>query len=95
MKALRFSPAAISDISAIWEYTAQQWGPDQADHYVDDIRDLCLALAAGHKTGRPLDLRPGYRQHPVASHLVFYRETGDQLHVIRILHNRMDFARHL
>ena len=44
---LTFSPAAIADIGAIWDYTAETWSVGQADHYVDDIRNACVALAGG------------------------------------------------
>lgn len=45
MKPLAFSPAAEADIDGIWDYSAETWGPDQADRYTDEIRDACLALA--------------------------------------------------
>ena len=31
MKTLTFSPAAAADIENIWDYSAEHWGPDQAD----------------------------------------------------------------
>jgi len=44
-----FSPAAIADLEGIWDYTAEQWGLDQADLYIDSIRDACIGLANGEK----------------------------------------------
>lgn len=58
MKHLAFSPAAEADIDGIWDYSAQTWGPDQADRYTDEIRDACLALAHDHKTGAPRRCAP-------------------------------------
>ena len=46
MKALSFSPRAEVDIDGIWDYSADNWGPDQADRYTDEIRDACHALAS-------------------------------------------------
>lgn len=60
MSRVTFSPAAIADIDGIWDYTAETWGVDQAEHYADDIRDTCNALAAGLKKGRAVDVREGY-----------------------------------
>ena len=40
------------------------------------------------------DVRPGYRAFHEGRHLIFYREAGDQIEIIRILHDRMDFRRH-
>ncbi|MCK9509999.1 MAG: type II toxin-antitoxin system RelE/ParE family toxin [Pigmentiphaga sp.] len=45
MKAVAFSPAAEADLGEIWDYTADRWGPGQADSYTDAIRDTCHALA--------------------------------------------------
>ena len=95
MKALAFSPLAIADIEAIWDYSAENWGPDQADRYTDEIRDACFALAAGSKAGRAVDVRPGYLKYPTRSHVIYFRDTPNQLEVIRVLHGRQDVERHL
>ena len=92
---LTFSPAAAADIGAVWDYTAETWGLDQADRYVDDIRAACVALAGGERTGRKVDVRDGYLKYPVGRHLIFYRQDGTGIVVIRVLHQRMDVDRHL
>jgi len=38
------SPAAQADLEQIWEYTARNWGEDQAARYILGIRDACRAL---------------------------------------------------
>lgn len=95
MKALVFSPAAAADIDGIWDYSAAHWGPDQADRYTDDIRDACQALAAGGRRGRPVDVRPGTLKHPAGTHMIYFRDRGDRLEVIRILHQKQDVSRNL
>lgn len=90
MKTIAFSPAARADLAAIWDYSAQTWGPDQADHYTDTIRDACLELASGEKRGRVVDVRPGYLKITAGSHRVYFRETDDRIEVIRILHGKQD-----
>ena len=95
MKALGFSPAAAADIVAIWDFSADRWGPDQADRYTDEIRDSCLALAGGRARGQAVDLRPGYLKYRTGSHVIYYRDRGERLEVIRVLHGRMDVDRHL
>lgn len=92
---LTFSPAAVADIGAIWDYTAENWGPDQADRYIDSIRDTCLALAKGEIAGRRVEVREGYLKFPVGRHLVFFRQSEAGLQVIRVLHQMMDTERHL
>lgn len=95
MKALTFSPAAEADIDAIWDYSADNWGPDQADRYTDEIRDACRALANGHKQGRTVDIRPGYLKCLNGSHVIYFRDQGDHLEIIRVLHGQQDTERHL
>jgi len=95
MKSLLFSPAAEADLADIWRYSAEQWGVDQAGQYIDDLRDACHALATGTRQGRRTDIRPGYLKYLVGRHLLYFKENDGCLEIIRILHARMDVARHL
>lgn len=95
MKAVRLSPAAESDLSEIWRYTARTWSLEQAESYHDQIIAAFEGLTAGTKKGRTVDARPGYLKYLVGSHLIFYRERNSQIEVVRILHSRMDVDRHL
>jgi len=95
MKSLIFSPAAQADMDAVWDYTLEHWGLDQAERYTDDIRDVCHDLVLGHRQGRPVNVRPGYLKCPVGSHVIYFRDYHDRIEVVRILHGRMDVNRHL
>lgn len=97
MTVVVFSPRARSDLAEIWDFTAGRWGADQADRYVGAIVATVDAVAAGEKTGRAVDrVRRGYRRIRSGSHLVFYRRGASaEVVVVRILHERMDVARHL
>ncbi len=92
-----FSPAAIKDIDAIWEYTADTWNEKQANAYVSNIRDACHSLAEGRSRGRSIDaVRFGYWKLAVCSHFLVYRRIdGDVIDVVRVLHNRMDLPNRL
>ncbi|MGO7213175.1 type II toxin-antitoxin system RelE/ParE family toxin [Rhizobium ruizarguesonis] len=65
MTGIIFSPAAQTDIDKIWDYTATSWNVDQAERYIQDIRDACHELAEGRRMSRPSDIRKGYRKVPV------------------------------
>ncbi|WP_246767456.1 type II toxin-antitoxin system RelE/ParE family toxin [Rhizobium leguminosarum] len=65
MTGVIFSPAAQTDIDKIWDYTATSWNVDQAERYIQDIRDACHELAEGRRMSRPSDIRKGYRKVPV------------------------------
>lgn len=90
MKGLALSPAAMTDLEDIWDYSTTHWGLDQADRYTDEIRDACHALADGSKHGSIVNLRPGYLKCIAGSHVIYFLDQGDQLDVIRILHQRQD-----
>lgn len=89
-------PAAERDLEEIWRFSNERWGPDQADRYIVQIVDCFVALGGEFPPGQPCDdIRPGYRKARVGSHIVFYRSAGADLEIVRILHQSMDFDRHL
>lgn len=58
------------------------------------IRDAVVRLAEHPGLGRRCDdIRQGYFKLAVQS--LFYREDGDDIVIIRVLHGQMDFERHL
>ncbi|MBF0269111.1 MAG: type II toxin-antitoxin system RelE/ParE family toxin [Alphaproteobacteria bacterium] len=93
--AYQLSPRAVTDLEDIWLYTFKNWSLEQADGYHNAIVDAVEGLAAGRKSGRPVDIREGYFKYPVGSHLVFYRFTESGLAIVRVLHQSMDVGRHL
>ena len=57
---------------------------------------LQITVAADPRKGSACDdIRAGYRKFPVGSHVLFFREVDSGIDIVRILHSRMDFARHL
>ena len=40
-------------------------------------------------------IRPGYRRYNVGRHMIYFRVTSYGIVLIRILHDRMEAARHL
>jgi len=90
------SPRAKSDIEEIWRYTENHWGADQAERYIREISRYIDIIAAHPTSGRPCpEVRTGYYKYRTGSHFLFYRVTSDGIDVVRILHERMDFGRHL
>ena len=90
------SPRAQADIEAIWDYSSEHWGIEQAEAYTREIRERIEEVAARPEIGRDCsDIRTGYHKISCGSHVVFYRLVGEGVDVVRILHERMDFARHI
>ena len=96
MAGYALSPAAQADLSEIWDYTARLWGRAQAERYTRDIQATCKVLSRGTLIGLSAeDIRPGYRNIGVGSHVMYYRERAGTLEIVRILHRRMDVSRHI
>lgn len=90
------SPRAETDLDEIWDYTADRWGLDQAETYTRALWHRIEAVAAKPAMGQDCsDIRAGYWKIPYGSHVLFYRLTGDGVDIVRILHERMDFERHI
>ncbi len=96
MAEYRLTPAAERDLEAIWTYTVQQWGIDQANRYIDFMTAMFAELARSPKTAPTCDhIRPGYRRRSIERHMIYFRTTNYGIAVVRILHDRMDAPRHL
>lgn len=96
MSRFTLSPRAQADIEEIWNYTVDRWNVNQAEVYLRKIMAAIEAVADEPHLGRPCDeARAGYRKYPAASHVLFCRMTPDGVDIVRILHQRMDFERHL
>ena len=91
----RLSPAAESDLDAIYNYTFEVFGPRQADRYLQDLDNAFQRLATMPELGREADWRPGLLRYRYQSHMVFYTVERDGLMIRRILHARMDFGSRL
>lgn len=89
------SPRAQQDLDEIWDFSAERWGEDQADAYVRAIWAAVKIVSEDPRRGQECDVRAGYLKYGVGRHVLFYKRIMDGVEVIRILHERMDFGRHL
>ncbi|MDN5557964.1 MAG: type II toxin-antitoxin system RelE/ParE family toxin [Ruaniaceae bacterium] len=96
MTSYRLTPAAQRDLSSIWDYTEKRWDLLQPELYMSEIRAAIERIAEDPARGRACDeIREGYHRYSIGSHLIFYIERAGGIDVIRVLHQRMDFTRHL
>ena len=96
MRRYRLAPAAQRDLSSIWDFTLERWDEIQAETYISEIRAAIERIAGDPQRRRNCDeIREGYRRYGIGSHLIFYIVRTDSVDVIRILHQRMDPARHI
>lgn len=93
---LSISPLADHDLAEIWVYSAEHWSADQANRYIRMLNEGFAAVAKNILRARACDeIRSGYFRFNAGSHVVFCRIQGDTLDIVRVLHQRMDFQRHL
>ncbi len=95
-----FTPKARQDLNDIWDFTVERWDAAQADRYVVAIVRACQDLAADRLVGCEANvIRRGYLSHRVGANVVFFRrdsgDDGEAIEIVRILHERMDPARHI
>lgn len=90
------SPRAQEDLSEIWDYSVERWGMDQADSYLRLLHRAIEVVAADPRVGTSCDeVCAGYRKYPAGSHMLLYRQSQAGIDIVRVLHGRMDFDRHL
>lgn len=93
---LRLSPRARADVEDIWKYSARKWGIDQAEIHVRRLGHHIALIVEHPDLGRSRsDIRAGYHSFPCEDHVAFYRIVNGGAEVVRNLHKRMDYRRHL
>jgi toxin ParE1/3/4 len=87
------SPLAEADLEEIGDYIAMD-SPLRALAFVEELRAQCRVLAQ-----LPLafpareELAPGSRVMPYRRYLIFYRPSGRDIRIERILHGARDVGR--
>lgn len=90
------APRAQADIEEIWDYTEEHWGLRQAALYTKELQKAIETIARDPRSGRACDdVRPGYRRFSVGAHVIFLLVDADQIRVMRVLHQSMDFEQRL
>ena len=92
------SERAKKDIADIWNYTASEWSEKQAVRYYNELLDTCERIASNpYVIGRSYDdVRPDLRGITCGRHIIFFRIISQRkVRIVRILHTRMDFSRHI
>ena len=96
MRAIDRHPRARRDLIEIWFYTFDQWGGEQADHYLRGIDAAIRQLAENPFLGADFGhVRKGIRRHSAGRHRIFYRVNRQTIEIVRVLHASMDFQDHL
>ena len=98
MAKIRLSRKAIADLDGIWDHTVETWSEEQAVIY---YRQIYTVIQGSNSLPAFLEkdynvIKPGLLGFKVGHHIVFYKKHKDEsIYVDRILHEKMDYQRHL
>ena len=98
MRKYLLQSAAAARLEDIYRYTIEQFGPAQADRYLNGAFELFEDIAAKRITWQRIPGEFGvdgyYARYK--SHFVFWKLRSDgQIAIVAVLHQRMDLARRL
>lgn len=83
--------ATEKDLNDIFDYTAQEFGFDQAVEYLLGVEDKFNLLSDQPQLGKARnEIRNELRSFIHERHVIFYRGMGKRVRIIRILHGRRD-----
>ncbi len=86
---------AKQDLKNIWLYSYKNWGEELADSYFNELTAAFALIAENPELGIACDyIGVGYRQFHINRHLVFYRATTTKIHIVRVLHDSMNYTAH-
>lgn len=98
MRNYDISKSAVQDLIDIWNYSFAVWSEEQADKYYQKLTNSFESIAdANGMVGRAYDeIYQGLRACHVGKHLIFFFvRDNNRVLIVRILHERMDFKRHI
>lgn len=88
---LVISMAAKQDLESIYHFSLENWGVNQAEHYLTRFRTKLSELSKNPNIGQKRqDLLTNTRSLLVGHHVIFYHISNQTIHILRVLHERQD-----
>lgn len=103
-RTVSMAAAAQTDLDTIAAWTAENFGPAQAENYVEAILDTIDELTASKSPARSLardEIAKGMRTLHMRKrgrrgrHFLLYSETAEEVKIQRVLHDNMELSRHI
>lgn len=87
----------LSIVSKILNATLlKNFGEAQTKLYLEQLRQAMQSAADKPLNGLARsDIKPGYYSKSLNSHVIFYRKNNTYIDIIDVLHQRMDYIKHL
>jgi toxin ParE1/3/4 len=96
VRRLELTEIARADLKSIRRYSTRTWGQDKTSRYMGAIRDTLKDVVRGTVVTRNRDeLRPGLQMATSGRHCIFFEADESRVLAVRVLHDRMDYRRHL
>lgn len=85
------SKIADQDLEAIFDYTMEEFGFDQAEKYLLEIEGIFQNLILNPNSGKTRnEIKKGLYSFPKDNHIIFYRILGNHIRIVRVLHGSRD-----
>ena len=88
MSQYKLTAEARNDLRAITRFTRHAWGRAQMVRYLQRLKATFQVLVEEPHLGRPEPSAKGVLRFEQGRHVIFF-ERGEQLLIIRVLHDRM------
>ncbi len=96
MGVYKLSAKCDEDMVSIYEYGIEEFGLGQSKKYLMDLHDSFQTLANSSFIGSDAsELIPELRRFTYHSHMIFYFSTEYGVLILRVLHQSMDYRKHL
>jgi plasmid stabilization system protein ParE len=95
-----YTPEALADLDAIWDWNAANDGNDHADRYIEFLQGQTERLRSNVQ-GRPVPTRPDFRYLTIRrrrkghSHIVVYELVENRIRILRYFHTSQDWQNNL
>ena len=84
---------ARTDLQSIWDYTAENWGVQQADKYLAEINVKIREVAFNRSPARRCDeIHQGLWRSKSGSHIILFLREESGISVVRVMHMRQNFT---
>ena len=92
---LEFAREALRDLDEIYQHGLTAFGATQADLYAETLA-ATIDLIHSFPEIAPIlpDRSDGLRRRSIGVHGIFFIADADRLQIVRVLHQKMDLARH-
>lgn len=92
----QFTEEADADLEDISFYTYVKWGEKQAEKYLTNLKEYVIAFSENPFNGKDVSyMGTEFRMFAFKSHYIFYLTREDDILIVRLLGQSMDYLQHL